>query len=59
MQGDGVSYTVVGTSTKVDHVWWIRDGVLCWVTNTLFADLDREELLAVAMSTVPVPQLSQ
>jgi LCP family protein required for cell wall assembly len=54
VQGDGVVYTIVGTSTKVDHVWWIRDGVLCWVTNTLFADLDREELLAVAMSTVKV-----
>jgi LCP family protein required for cell wall assembly len=54
VQGDGVVYTVVGTSTKVDHVWWIRDGVLCWVTNTLFADLDREELLAMAMSTVRV-----
>ena len=54
VQGDAVVFTIVGTSTKVDHVWWIRDGVLCWVTNTLFADLDREELLAMAMSTVKV-----
>jgi LCP family protein required for cell wall assembly len=59
VQGDGVVFTIVGTSTKVDHVWWIREGVLCWVTNTLFADLDREELLAMAMSTVPVPPVSQ
>ncbi len=59
VQGDRVVYTVVGTSTKVDHVWWIKDGVLCWVTNTLFADLDGEELLAVAMSTEPVPPVSQ
>jgi len=59
VQGDGVVYTIVGTSTKVDHVWWIRDGVLCWVTNTLFADLDREQLLAMAMSMVPVAPVSQ
>lgn len=54
VSGDGVVYTIVGTSTKVDHVWWVRNGVLFWVTNTLFADLDREELLAVAISMVPV-----
>ena len=59
VQGDGVVYTVVGSSTKVDHVWWVRDGVLCWVTNTLFADLDREQLLAVAMSMVAVPASAQ
>lgn len=59
VQGDGVVYTIVGTSTTVDHVWWVRDGVLCWVTNTLFADLDREQLLAIAMSTVSVTPVSQ
>jgi hypothetical protein len=52
---NGVVYTVVGSSTKVDHVWWIQDKVLHWVTNTLFADLDREQLLAVAMSMAAVP----
>ncbi len=59
VQGDGVVYTIVGTSTKVDHVWWIRDGVLRWVTNTLFADLNREELLAVAVSAVSAPPVAQ
>ena len=55
VQGDGIVYTVVGSSTKVDHVWWVKDGVLYWVTNTLFADLDKEQLLAVAMSMTTVP----
>lgn len=59
VQGDGVAYTVVGSSTKTYHVWWIRDGMLYWITNTLFADLDREQLLAVAMSMVPVPAASE
>ena len=59
VQGDGVVYTVVGSSTKIDHVWWVRNGVLHWVTNTLFSDLDREQLLAVAISTVAVPASSQ
>lgn len=55
VQGDGVVYTVVGSSTKTDHVWWVQNGVLHWVTNTLYADLSREQLLAVAISMVPVP----
>ena len=54
VKSNGVTYTIVGSSGKVDHVWWVKDGVLFWVTNTLFGDLDREQLLAVAMSTVPV-----
>ncbi len=51
----GVVYTVVGGSTRIDHVWWVQNGVLHWVTNTLFGDLGLEDLLAVAMSTVAVP----
>jgi LCP family protein required for cell wall assembly len=58
VQGQGVVYTVVGSSTKVDHVWWVQNGVLRWVTNTLFADLDQEQLLAVAVSMVAVPASS-
>ena len=58
VQGQGVVYTVVGSSTKVDHVWWVQNGVLHWVTNTLFADLDQEQLLAVAVSMVAVPASS-
>jgi LCP family protein required for cell wall assembly len=52
--GDGVVYTVVGTNGRVDHVWWNKDGVLHWVSNTLYSDLNREELLAIAMSMTTV-----
>ncbi len=52
----GTVYTVVGTSGKVDHVWWRRDGVLYWVSNTLSYGFPREELLAVAESMTPVAQ---
>jgi LCP family protein required for cell wall assembly len=55
VQGDGVVYTVVGAGNKPDHVWWVKDGVLYWVSNTIFADLSREQLLAVAISAVAVP----
>jgi hypothetical protein len=54
----GIVYTVVGTSTKADHVWWVSDGVLHWVTNTLYSDVRPEELLAVALSALPVPGTS-
>lgn len=55
LQVGGVTYTVVGAVNKPDHVWWTRDGVLYWVSNTIFADLSREQLLAIAISTVAVP----
>jgi hypothetical protein len=54
VQGDGVTYTVVTSGKKTDRVWWKKDGVLHWVSNTLLADLSREQLLAVAVSAVPV-----
>jgi LCP family protein required for cell wall assembly len=56
---DGVVFTIVGTSTKADHVWWVKDKVLYWVANTLMYEISREQLLAVAIScvdpAVPVP----
>ena len=52
----GTVYTVVGTSGKVDHVWWRRNGVLYWVSNALSYGFDKEELLAVAESMTPVAQ---
>jgi LCP family protein required for cell wall assembly len=54
IENDGVVYTVVGTSTKIDHVWWIEGDVLHWVSNTLLYELPGEELLAVALSATPV-----
>jgi polyisoprenyl-teichoic acid--peptidoglycan teichoic acid transferase len=50
----GVIYRLVGTSIKTDHIWWQQDGVLCWVSNTIVFDLRREEMLAAAMSALPV-----
>ena len=50
----GVVFTLVGTATKTDHVWWIEDGVLHWVANTLMYELPREQLLAVAISATKV-----
>lgn len=50
----GVIYRVVGSSIKTDHVWWEQNGVLCWVSNTIAFDLGREEMLAAAMSALPV-----
>lgn len=53
---DGALFTLVGTSTKTDRVWWKKDGVLYWVSNTLLYELSREDLLAVAASMVEVSQ---
>ena len=53
---NGVTFTVVGTNQKVDHVWWKKDGVLYWVSNTLSYLVDREELLKMAESFIPIPK---
>jgi len=50
----GTKYTIVGTSQAVDHVWWIQDNVLYWVSNTLSYYLSSVELLKVAVSMIPV-----
>jgi polyisoprenyl-teichoic acid--peptidoglycan teichoic acid transferase len=55
LQGDGILFTAVGSANKTDHVWWVKDGVLYWVSNTIFADLSREQMLAIALSSVEVP----
>jgi LCP family protein required for cell wall assembly len=52
---DGITYTVVGTSQSIDHVWWIQDEVLYWVSNTLSYYLSSAELLKVAQSMIVVP----
>ena len=54
VQAGGITYTVVGTEGKVDHVWWKQDGVLYWVSNTLSYLLPESELLKVAESFMPV-----
>jgi LCP family protein required for cell wall assembly len=52
---DGVVYTVVGTGQSIDHVWWKKDGVLYWVSNTLSHLLQSSELLKVAQSMIEIP----
>ncbi|MCL5734004.1 MAG: LCP family protein [Actinobacteria bacterium] len=51
----GITYTIVGSNQKVDHIWWKQDGVLYWVSNTLSYVLSRDELLTVAESMVRMP----
>jgi LCP family protein required for cell wall assembly len=50
----GVTFTVVGIDGKADRVWWKKDGVLSWVSNTLFYSLTRAELLKIAQSMVSI-----
>lgn len=52
---NGTVYTVVGTSQSIDHVWWIKNGVLYWVSNTLSYLLHSSELLKVAESMIEIP----
>ena len=51
---NGTVFTVVGTNRKADHVWWIRNGVLYWVSNTLSYTLDKQELVRMAESFISV-----
>ena len=53
---NGVTFTIVGTNQKVDHIWWRQDGVLYWVSNTLSHLLSKGELLAVAESMIVIPK---
>lgn len=55
VEHNGITYTIVGTSQSTDHVWWIEDDVLYWVSNTLSYSLSPRELLKVAWSMIPIP----
>jgi hypothetical protein len=48
------TYTIVGVVGKVDYIWWQKDGVLYWVSNTISSLLGRSELLNVATGMVSV-----
>jgi hypothetical protein len=50
----GTTFTVVQTADRVDRIWWKRDGVLYWLSNSLASDLTREEMLKIAGSMVVV-----
>ena len=50
----GITYTVVGSEGKPDHVWWKKGGVLFWVSNTISYRLPASELIKVAKSCGPI-----
>ncbi len=54
VESNGVVYTIVGTSGKADHIWWTRDGVLYFISNTLMDTLGKQDLLRMAESMTPV-----
>jgi hypothetical protein len=54
VEHDGTVYTVVGTSSSTDHVWWKKDGVLHFVSNTLMYSVSRDDLRRVSESMTPV-----
>jgi LCP family protein required for cell wall assembly len=55
VQAGDVTFTAVGTAAKTERVWWVKDKALYWVTNTLFNEMTREQLLTIAMSAVSLP----
>jgi len=54
VEKNGVKFTVVGTSGKVDRIWWKKDGVLYFISNTLMYTVNRSDLLKMAESMLPV-----
>ena len=56
VQHNGVIFTIVGTTQKVDHIWWKKGGTLYWVSNTLSYYLSKQEMLKVAESMIDIPQ---
>jgi hypothetical protein len=54
IEANGVTYTVVGTSGKVDHIWWETDGVLYFISNTLMYNVSKKDLVEMAKSMAPV-----
>ena len=59
VQSNGVVYTVVGTLGKPDHVWWKKNGVLYWVSNTLMYTLSDQDLLKIAETMRPASGSAQ
>ena len=52
---NGTTFTIVGTYDSTERVWWVRDGVLYWVSNTISHYLNPSELVKVAASMIPIP----
>jgi hypothetical protein len=52
---NGLVLTIVTNADKVERIWWRKDGVLYWVSNTLSHLASEAELLAMAKSMIMVP----
>lgn len=50
----GTTFTLVGSSQAPDHVWWVKNGVLFFASNTLSYLLNSHDLIQWAESCVPV-----
>ncbi len=55
VQRNGVTYTFVGTDQRTERIWWVKDDVLYWVSNTLSYVMNRTQLLKVAESMIEIP----
>jgi LCP family protein required for cell wall assembly len=52
---NGTTFTIVGTYDSTERVWWVKDGVLYWVSNTISHYLKPSELVKMAASMIPIP----
>jgi len=52
---NGTTFTIVGTYDRTERVWWEKDGVLYWVSNTISHYLNPTELVKVAASMITIP----
>ena len=50
----GRKYLYVDNGSHVQDVGWIVNGVLYWVSNTVFDGLDNQQMFAIAESAQPV-----
>ncbi len=55
VERNGTTYTFVGTDQRTERIWWVKEDVLYWVSNTLSYVLNRTELLKVAESMIVIP----
>jgi hypothetical protein len=56
VERNGITYTFVGTDQRTERIWWVKEDVLYWVSNTLSYVLNRTELLKVAESMIVIPR---
>jgi polyisoprenyl-teichoic acid--peptidoglycan teichoic acid transferase len=51
---DGTTYTLTGTSGKLDRIWWVKGNVLYFISNTVMNTVSSDDLVALAESMQPV-----